>query len=56
VADLNLSNLGMQERNGSFNAEVLNGIAWNKEDNTLWVTGKYWKNIYILDVSSLPNP
>lgn len=54
VADLDLSSLGVQERSASYNAEVLNGIAWNKKDNTLWVTGKYWNNIYILQLNNLP--
>lgn len=54
VADLDLTSLAVQERNASFNAEVLNGIAWHKQDQTLWVTGKYWKNIYILKLTNLP--
>jgi glutamine cyclotransferase len=28
--------------------KVLNGIAWNPERQTLWVTGKYWNEIYEL--------
>ena len=31
-------------------AEVLNGIAWNNERQTLWVTGKYWSTIYELKI------
>jgi glutamine cyclotransferase len=27
-------------------ADVLNGIAFNPETNTFFVTGKYWKNLY----------
>lgn len=54
LADLDLSTLSMEERNLKVNAEVLNGIAWHKQDRTLWVTGKYWKNIYILKLTNLP--
>ncbi len=54
LGDLDLSTLGQQERSSSFNAEVLNGIAYHKKDNTLWITGKYWKNIYILELTNLP--
>ncbi|MFA0811766.1 glutaminyl-peptide cyclotransferase [Microbulbifer epialgicus] len=27
---------------------VANGIAWDKARNGLWVTGKYWKQIYLI--------
>ncbi|GAA5442131.1 hypothetical protein Misp06_00292 [Microbulbifer sp. NBRC 101763] len=27
---------------------VANGIAWDKERNGLWVTGKYWKQLYLI--------
>lgn len=28
--------------------KVLNGIAWDETDQTLWVTGKYWNRLYQL--------
>ena len=28
------------------NSKVLNGVAWNPERQTLWVTGKYWNALY----------
>ena len=28
--------------------KVLNGVAWNAERGTLWVTGKYWDEMYEL--------
>ncbi|GAB2882922.1 glutaminyl-peptide cyclotransferase [Microbulbifer echini] len=40
---------------------VANGIAWDKERNGLWVTGKYWKQLYLirpagLGFDKLPKP
>lgn len=32
---------------------VLNGIAWNSERQTLWVTGKYWDTLYELKISGI---
>lgn len=29
---------------------VLNGIAWDKENNRLFVTGKYWPNLYEIEL------
>jgi glutamine cyclotransferase len=29
---------------------VLNGIAWRPHDNRFYITGKKWKNIYIVDI------
>lgn len=33
--------------------KVLNGIAWNPERQTLWVTGKYWDALYELKIEEL---
>ena len=32
--------------------KVLNGIAWDDRDNSLWVTGKYWDRLYQLSLQS----
>ena len=29
---------------------VLNGLAWNKETQTLWITGKNWNRFYLADI------
>jgi glutamine cyclotransferase len=28
------------------NTDVLNGIAYDKESNSIWITGKYWPRVY----------
>jgi glutaminyl-peptide cyclotransferase len=35
-------------------ADVLNGIAWDRRDNTLLVTGKLWPTIYRLRITEQP--
>ncbi len=47
LAMLDLSELAKKQPQS---AEVLNGIAWNDERQTLWVTGKYWPHIYELKI------
>ncbi|WP_444957213.1 glutaminyl-peptide cyclotransferase [Microbulbifer sp. ZKSA002] len=32
---------------------VANGIAWDKAKNGLWVTGKYWKQLYLIRPAGL---
>jgi glutaminyl-peptide cyclotransferase len=34
------------------NLDVLNGIAYNKDDNIIYVTGKYWPYIFVIKVKS----
>jgi glutaminyl-peptide cyclotransferase len=54
VGILDLSELAKPQLDaGSEN--VLNGIAWNPEHQTLWVTGKNWSELYELSVQ-LPRP
>lgn len=36
--------------------DVLNGIAWDAKNNSLWVTGKRWPWIYRLHLDLLPPP
>jgi len=32
--------------------DVLNGIAWDKNDNRIYVTGKYWKHVYEISLGN----
>jgi glutaminyl-peptide cyclotransferase len=33
--------------------DVLNGIAWDARARRLWVTGKLWPRIFVLEVHGL---
>jgi glutamine cyclotransferase len=46
VGKLDLSSLEAEAKKKDSGAEVLNGIAWHPETNSLYVTGKLWPNIY----------
>ena len=46
VAKLDLSGLAADAKQQFNGAEVLNGIAWHPETNSLYVTGKLWPKIY----------
>ena len=46
VGKLDLSNLDAEAKKKYANAEVLNGIAYHPETNSLYVTGKLWPTIY----------
>ena len=30
--------------------DVLNGIAYDKETNSIWITGKYWPRVYRITI------
>ena len=45
---VDLSNLGSNRRSLD---DVLNGIAWDAENNRLFVTGKLWPKLYEIKVS-----
>jgi glutamine cyclotransferase len=49
IAQLDLSELAIPQLSGQPN-NVLNGIAWNPEKQTLWITGKNWSEIYELEI------
>lgn len=34
------------------NEQVLNGIAWDKEKNAFWVTGKNWPKMFLIKIKS----
>ncbi len=40
-----------KERNKK--ADVMNGVAWNANTKTLWLTGKYWDKSFEIDVSGV---
>lgn len=42
---------GLRKSVKSSQAEVLNGIAYNKKNNTIFVTGKYWDKVFEIKVS-----
>lgn len=49
TAQIDLSELAIPQLSGR-PENVLNGIAWNPETQTLWITGKNWSQIYELEV------
>lgn len=48
VARLDLSSLAFEARNKFPRADVLNGIAYDSAADKIYVTGKFWPNIYQL--------
>ena len=52
IDTLDLSRLVQREAKAA--DHVLNDIAWNPADNTLWVTGKRWHKLYQLRLSRWP--
>ncbi|MDI9320311.1 MAG: glutaminyl-peptide cyclotransferase [Phycisphaerales bacterium] len=46
VGQVDLSPLVYDAKTKSVNAEVLNGIAYDAATDKIYVTGKFWKNIY----------
>lgn len=54
VAVVDLSELAIPQLSGN-PQNVLNGVAWNPDSQTLWITGKNWSALYELeiDLSSL---
>lgn len=56
VGRIDLSDIATKERELNLSVDVLNGIAYNKKNKTLLVTGKYWANFYEIKLkNSLPN-
>lgn len=49
---IDLTALQEKEKKESADADILNGMAWNKKSNTLLVTGKYWKHFYEIQLKS----
>ena len=49
TAWLDLQGLGGQRAPGD-TGKVLNGIAWDAENRRLFVTGKYWTEIYEIEI------
>uniref|UniRef100_A0A6U4V680 Glutamine cyclotransferase n=1 Tax=Hemiselmis andersenii TaxID=464988 RepID=A0A6U4V680_HEMAN len=41
---------GINPRNYAGGDDVLNGIAWDKENDRLWVTGKTWARLFEIDL------
>lgn len=52
IATLDLSALAAAENRGP--DAVLNGIAYDQRDNTLWITGKRWQKLYQLHIAAWP--
>ena len=55
VGRLDLTQLYKDARNANPQMDVLNGIAWHPETQSLLVTGKQWPHIYILKIDN-PKP
>ena len=36
--------------NLEFNGDVVNGVAFNDNTRTLWLSGKFWNNIYEVEL------
>lgn len=53
MAEVNLSVL-VKENGENFN-KVLNGIAYDKNEDAFWVTGKYWPKKYLIKIDSGKN-
>ena len=51
IAWLDLGNLATPHQAES--ERVLNGVAWHRQRQTLWVTGKHWDKLYELEVEGL---
>ncbi len=51
LAKLDLTSLVEEERNKNPATDVLNGIAYDPEDDKIYVTGKLWSGIYEIDFS-----
>lgn len=55
VANLNsLKDLILNEQNLSDSDDVLNGIAFDKENNRIFVTGKHWGKLYEIELIKEP--
>lgn len=50
VGKLDLSDLGNEIRSAYQNADVLNGIAYDKNSKAFLVTGKYWPKSYLIRI------
>lgn len=50
LGEINLDEL--VKSNGGANRSVLNGIAYDREANGLWITGKNWSKKYLLSVQA----
>lgn len=48
---LDLSALAAEVSAADPNVDVLNGIAWNPETGTVFVTGKYWPTLFEIELS-----
>lgn len=51
VGKLDLTLLSTDAINRNPNCDVLNGIAYDPQSNSMYVTGKFWPNIYQIDFS-----
>lgn len=56
VGRLDLTQLYKDARNANPQMDVLNGIAWHPETQSLLVTGKQWPHIYILKIDAQSKP
>ncbi len=54
VRRIDLSSISRQE--GAGEDDVLNGIAYDEKTDTIYITGKNWKNIYALKIPMLNLP
>jgi len=50
IEEIHAENLKTALTNTKYRAEVLNGIAYNKEDNKLYLTGKNWDKLFEVEL------
>ena len=50
LAYINLAGILGEEAAGLTQEEVLNGIAWDSENNRLYVTGKNWPKLFEIKI------
>ncbi|MBX2807304.1 MAG: glutaminyl-peptide cyclotransferase [Cellvibrionaceae bacterium] len=56
LGKINLTTLRQQAVSALNNKNVTNGIAYDADKNGLWVTGKYWGEMFLIKRPTLPVP
>lgn len=51
LANIDAASLAADAKRNEDGSQEMNGIAFNPQDNTFWVTGKMWPNIYVIKLA-----